>query len=116
MAFNQTQKIYKLRQAINSKGHRLLFTSTEFYSEEKQRPIAIYHIKDSIKNAETGKYESKELFASPSHLQIIFFLRDYLFTIEGKELPTDNEFWNEIREAKVIQHLPIDVNLIEKEE
>ena len=116
MAFNQTQKIYKLRQAINSKGHRLLFTSTEFFSEEKGRPIAIYHIKDSIKNVETGKYESKELFASPSHLQIIFFLRDYLFTLDGKELPTDNEYWNTIREAKVIQHLPINIDLLEKEE
>lgn len=116
MARNQTQMIYKLREAINAKGHRLLFTSTEFYSEDKGRPIAIYHIKDSIKNAETGRYEGKELFASPSHLQIVFFLRDYLFTLEGKELPTDNEFWNDIRQSKVIQHLPITVDLIEKEE
>jgi hypothetical protein len=109
MAFNQTKMIYKLRQAINAKGHKLLFNSTEFYSEAQQRPIAIYHIKDSIYNPQSGKYESKELFSSPSHLQIVFFLRDYLFALEGKKLPIDNEYWNEIRETRCMKYLPITV-------
>lgn len=109
MAYQQTKIIYKLRQAIESKGYTLLFTSTEFYSKEKQRPIAIYHIKESYYNPKTDKYDSKEIFASPSHIQIVFFLRDYLFAIEGKELPTDNEMWNTIR-AKIQHLLPIYAN------
>ena len=107
MAFNQTKTIYKLRRAIEHKGYTLLFNSTEFYSKEKQRPIAIYHIKECMYNPITDKDEVKELFASPSHIQIVFFLRDYLFAIEGKELPTDNIYWNEVRK-KIIHLLPID--------
>jgi len=109
MAYNQTKMIYKLRQAINAKGHKLLFNSTEFYSDAQQRPIAIYHIKDSVYDPQTGKYTTQELFSSPSHLQIVFFLRDYLFALEGKELPTDNEFWNEIRETRCMKYLPINI-------
>lgn len=109
MAYNQTKMIYKLRQAINAKGHKLLFNTTEFYSDAQQRPIAIYHIKDSVLDSQTGKYVNQELFSSPSHLQIVFFLRDYLFALEGKELPTDNEFWNEIRETRCMKFLPITV-------
>lgn len=112
MAYNQTKTIYKLRQAIEHKGYRLLFNSTEFYSKEKQRPIAIYHIKEVTYNPETEKDEIKELFASPSHIQIVFFLRDYLFSIDGKELPTDNMYWNEIRK-KIVHLLPIDSEAIE---
>lgn len=114
MAFQQTKMIYKLRQAINAKGHKLLFNTTEFYSDKQQRPIAIYHIKDSVYNPHTGKYESSELFSSPSHLQIVFFLRDYLFALEGRELPTDNEFWNEIRETRCMKALPINIEEVEE--
>ena len=47
---------------------------------------------------------SKEIFASPSHIQIVFFLRDYLFAIEGKELPTDNEMWNKAKAKYMSRH------------
>lgn len=112
MAFRQKKLISKLRQAIELKGHHLLFNTIEFYSDDKQRPIAIYHIKSSIYNVDTDKYENHELFATPSQIQVVLFLRDYLYTIEGKELPTDNEFWNEIRE-RFIDRLPIDMAKLE---
>ena len=105
--YSQSKKIFKLQSAINSRGHKLLFSNTQFYSDDKKRPITIYHIKDSIKNAETGKYENKELFASPSQLQIIFFLRDYWYILNDMDLPTDNKIWNKIREERLQKILPL---------
>ena len=109
MSRTQRKTIFKLRNAINAMGSRLLFTTSEFYSEDMDRPVAIYHIKNSVYNVDTDRYDSKELFSSPSQIQVVLFLRDYLFTLQGKELPTDNPVWNEIR-PRFIDKLPINVN------
>lgn len=108
MAYNLSKITFKLQKAINSRGHRLLFNNSQFFSDDKGYPITIYHIKDSVLNP-NGKYESVELFSSPSHLQIVLFLRDYWYAINGIELPTDNEIWNKIREEKCSKVLPITV-------
>lgn len=114
MGYQLSKTIFKLQTAINSRGHKLLFNNTQFYSEERGRPITIYHIKDSIYNAQTNRYESKELFSSPSHLQIVFFLRDYWYALNGWKLPDDNEIWNEIRKAKCSAILPITIEDLEE--
>lgn len=97
MASNSVM-IHKLQTALNMKGLRLMYSTTQFYSAKQNRPITIYHIKQAEYDDEREKFVNQELFNSTSQIQIVLFLRDLLYTIEGRELPTDNEKWNAIRD------------------
>lgn len=94
---SNTVMIKKLRNAINGRGYKLLYNTTEFYSEEQQRPITLYIIKKAVYDEKRHRNRNIELFASASQIQIVLFLRDYWFKINDWELPTDNETWNGIR-------------------
>ena len=94
---SNTNMIKKLRAAINSKGCKLLYSTSEFFSEEQQRPITIYYIKEALYNEKTGRNQNVELFHSASQIQIVLFLRDYWYKLNNIPLPTDNEKWNQIR-------------------
>ena len=50
----------------------------------------------------TGKNTKVELFSTYSLLQMVFFMRDYWYMLNGIELPTDNEKWNKIRKETVL--------------
>ncbi len=97
MASNITN-IKKLQQAINLKGYKILYNTSQFYSQKEDRPVTIYHVKQAIWDEDKGKYDTVELFKSTSQLQILLFLRDYWYEINGKEVPTDNEDWNKAKE------------------
>ena len=47
MAANITL-IKKLQKAINSRGERLLYNTSQWYSDKQQRPITVYHIKKAM--------------------------------------------------------------------
>lgn len=98
MPASNTTMIHKLQTAINQKGGIILLDKTQFYSDEQERPVTIYKV--CTKNFETGKKEV--LFSSPATIQIVLYLRDYLFWIEGKEIPVGNEMWDEIKKQKGI--------------
>ena len=40
------------------------------------------------------------MFKSTSQIQIVLFLRDLWYTVNGKELPQDNEAWNKIKNSQ----------------
>ena len=101
---SNTTMIKKLRSAINLKGERLLYNTSEFFSEEEQRAITIYSIKKQVWNPKLQKNKNIELFHSTSQIQIVLFLRDYWYNLNGMELPTDNEKWNKIREKIKEEH------------
>ena len=58
----------------------------------------MYLVKQAVFDDETGKHKNVELFKSTSQIQIVLFLRDFWFEINGWEIPTDNEQWNAIKE------------------
>ena len=92
-----SSNIMKLLQAINFQyDEKLLYNTSQFYSKDQQRAVTMYIIKKAIVTED--KYtESVELFKSTYRLHILLFLRDYLYELEGKELPTDDEKWNEYK-------------------
>lgn len=83
--------------ALNSRGLRILISSSQFYSEQQNRPVTIYHIKQAFVNENTGRTDSIELFKSPSQIQVVLYLRDMWYDINGWEIPDDNEVWNNIK-------------------
>ena len=95
MPGGQTHIIQKLQRALICEGELTLITTSQFYSMDKHKVVTRYHVKKQIQDSENRmKSTMVELFSSCSQLQITFFLRDYLYEIQGKPIPTDNEYWN----------------------
>ena len=81
--------IRKLQHALNSRGMKVMYCSSQFYSEDQDRPVNIYSIKQAVWSEERQKYVNVEMYKASSQIRIILFLRDLWYTIEGKELPKD---------------------------
>ena len=86
----------KLIKALNANGANILFNRKEFMGKEGL-PHTMYSVSKAYWDDEKGKYGSTELYKSASLVRVIFYLRDMLFLMQGKELPRDNELWNEAR-------------------
>ena len=97
--------IKKLQLAINMNcPFRILYTTNQFYSVDKQMPVTKYCLRKAVLNYDTNRSKSEEIFSTYSQLQIILYLRDLWYTWLGKELPTDNEMWNAIKERDHISY------------
>lgn len=90
MPKSNSTMIYKLQVALNSKGLRILCNRSQFYSEQQNRPVTIYKLSQSIPNEQTGKNTHKELFSSASEIQMVLFMRNLWYALNGKEIPPTN--------------------------
>ena len=100
MASN-SKMIHKLQHALNERGLKILYQTQQFYSEDQQQPVTCYVVKQAKKKKKKQRNINVELFKSFSQIQIVLFLRDLWFEVNGQELPKDNEVWNKIREGIV---------------
>ena len=98
MASNITN-IKKLQRAINARGEKLLYNTNQWYSDRESRPVTIHSIKKAVWDDDLQKTVNVELFKSTSMIQILLFLRDYWYEMNGMTLPMDNEEWNTIRDS-----------------
>lgn len=88
----------KLQTACNKFfGVKLLINSKQWYSEDQNRAITQYSILQVIKSEETQKNTTIELFKTSSQIQMVLFLRDYWYKLNGWEVPTDNKTWEEVK-------------------
>lgn len=76
---------------------RILYSREQFYSNSQNRPITIHVIKQAIWDAQKGRNRYVELFSSASDINVLKFMRDYWFELNGKELPKDDEVWNKVK-------------------
>lgn len=92
--FAQTAK--KLQAAINSQpGAKISINTSQWYSKDKHRPITVYTVKESY--PDDGFRKTKEIFKTYSHVQLVLFLRDYWYEMNGWEIPHDNPVWEEVK-------------------
>ena len=102
MPASNLSMIHKLQNAINTNGGALLLDRTQFFSKEQNRPVTMYRVCEvvGIKN-KLGHRKKDCLFETASQLQVVLFLRDYWFVMNGKELPApvNNKQWGDIRKA-----------------
>ena len=99
MPASNSAMIHKLQMALNSKGQNILYNTRQFYSQQQNRPVTMYIIRKSFYDDETGRTVSKELFSSVSQIQVVLFLRDLWYQVNGKEIPHDNLLWEEAKKA-----------------
>ena len=96
-----TPQIKKLQKAINIHfGKKILINKSQFYSDKTDSIVETIVIKQAVWDKKKQKIKNVELFSSPSDVQIVLFLRDYWFRLNGWEIPTDNEYWENIKKKK----------------
>ena len=112
MASNSVM-IRRLQQAINMRGYKILYSTSQFYSEQQDRPVTMYIVKQAYYDDETGKNKSVELYKTTSQIQVVLFLRDFWYDINGWEIPTDNEQWNGIKDKSIRDKMSLKESLDE---
>lgn len=91
----------KIQSAINSRSPSKITISTQqWYSDDKRRPVMCYTIR---KSDEINHRETTVLFKTYSQIQMVLFLRDYWYKLNGWEIPTDNEIWEEVKRRNGIE-------------
>ena len=107
MPTSNSQMIYKLQYALNSRGMKLLCNRQQCYSDQQNRPVTVYKVSKSVWNEDTQRYRHVELFSSASQIQVVLFLRNLWYLINDKEIPPTNNLkgaemferkWNEFLE------------------
>ena len=93
MASNSVN-IHRLQQALNQRGYKVLYNSSQFFSKQQDRPVTVYQLKQAVWDEEKQRTRNIEIFKSTSQIQILLYLRDMWFEANGWEVPTDNEVWN----------------------
>ena len=100
---DQSRIIRKLQRACNVVyDEHLCYNINQWYSDKHKREIKRYTLHKQVFDEATGKNVKIELFSTYSLLQMVFFLRDYWYMLNGIELPTDNEKWNEKRKETIL--------------
>lgn len=90
--------IKKLQRAINGKvNDKITINKSQVYMQDSGTMIEFITVKRAIYDEMKGHNRYFELFSSTSDVQIVLFLRDYWYEINGWEVPTDNEQWNEAK-------------------
>lgn len=105
MATNQRQALKKLQRAINARSEsKILVSETEWFSDKRNATITSYIIRKALPTKDTarGRKKHTELFNTTSLIQAVLYLRDYWYSLIGEEIPTDNEYWNNIKDTKGI--------------
>ena len=90
----------KLQTAINQKfGEKLLLTTTQWYNSSTDQVRDMLILKKSVYDAEKDRYIPVEVFRTASNIQMVLFMRDYWFMLNGWELPSSgNPMWEELKE------------------
>lgn len=95
--------IKKLQKAINVNfDQKILINKTQFYSDKADSIIELIVIKKAVWDEKKQRVKNVELFSSPSDVQIVLYLRDLWYKLNGWEIPTDNEYWEDVKQKKGI--------------
>ncbi|MCF0231165.1 MAG: hypothetical protein HUJ63_02595 [Enterococcus sp.] len=98
MAGNQLTIAKRLMKGLNNVyGHKFTLSTKQFMGTEGQ-PHNYFSLAEAVYDKEKHKYYNSEIFSTCSLLRIVFYLRDIMYIEQGKELPTDQEQWNKVRE------------------
>ena len=98
MPAGQTRSIKKLQKALQCEGELILINTSQFFSVDKGTTVTRYHIKKQVQSEDNRNRSSTvELFSTCSQVQICLFLRDYYYTVIGREVPHDNAYWEQCK-------------------
>lgn len=98
MAVKYITTAKRLQTACNKRfGVKILINSKQWFSKDQNRAITQYSILQTIGEKENGRDINVVLFRTYSQIQLVLFLRDFWYKLNGWEVPTDNAEWEEIK-------------------
>jgi len=106
MPRSNKQMVKNLQKAINTTFDvGLLVDKVQWYSEKQNRAVTVHKVKILIPEDErVGSTKYKELFSTVSEIQLVLFLRDYWFELNGWDIPHDNPMWEQVKEQYKLSH------------
>lgn len=90
MPHSNVEMIRKLQIALNSKGLKVLCNRSQFFSEVQNRPVTMYKVAQSYMTS-TGRTSHKTLFESASQIQVVLFMRNLWYAVNGIPIPETNQ-------------------------
>lgn len=88
----------KLQTACNRLfGVKLLINTRQWFSDDQNRAVTQYVIMQTVKNDDKNKDINIELFKTYSQVQLVLFMRDKWYELNGWEIPHNNEEWEEVK-------------------
>ena len=89
-------------------GVKLLINSRQWYSDDKDMAMTMYIIQ-RVDIDPDGNRKNIELFKTYSQIQLLLFMRDYWYKLNGWEVPTDNERWEAIKKKYEQEQVPSNI-------
>ena len=92
---NYKDTIYNLQRGINQMvdvPFKITYNQSQFYSNEKRKPINMYSIKFVTYDEEKGKNSYEEVYKSAMQIFIVFFLRNLWYKLNGRDIPKTDGF------------------------
>ncbi len=97
MATGYATMVKKLQNAINLKfDEKLLVNRNQWYSDKEKRPISLFVVRKAVWDEVTKRNTQVELFSTYSNVDLVLWLRDYWFELNGWEIPF-NERWEKTK-------------------
>lgn len=99
MAANKYIHIAKKLQTACKKlfGVKLLIDQRQWYHKDKDTALTVYTLYQ-VTIDEKGKTSKLKLFQTYSQIQLVLFLRDFFYTLNGWEVPHDNKTWEDLKQ------------------
>lgn len=94
-------------------GVKLLINSRQWYSDDKDMAMTLYVIQEVMYDDARNK-KNIELFKTYSQVQLVLFMRDYWYKLNGWEVPTNNEKWEAIKKKYEQEQKPSSIEPTEK--
>ena len=94
-------------------GVKLLINSRQWYSDDKDMAMTMYVIQEVMYD-DAGNKKNIELFKTYSQVQLVLFMRDYWYKLNGWEVPTDNERWEAIKKKYEQEQKPSSIEPTKK--
>lgn len=97
MAGGKYMKTAKKLQTACKKvfGVKLLIDQRQWYHKDKDMAVTCYTLYQA--KIVGNRTEKTELFKTYSQIQLVLFLRDFWYELNGWEVPTDNLMWEELK-------------------
>ena len=112
MANNFMKMARKLQRAIKQQFNiNLLINTNQWHHRDKDIFINVYSVKQSVWDKEKNKNITTELFLTYSQIQLVLFLRDLWYELNGWDVPKDNPIWENIKESYKTTKKPSNIDI-----
>lgn len=115
MAGNFLHTAKKLQTACRQRfGDKLLLQQRQWFSNDRNMAVTVYVIQRVIIDKSSKKESITELFKTYSQVQLVLFMRDYWYSLNGWEIPNNNKTWEAIKERYGREQQPNGIEPVSK--